>query len=31
MKNNTDTPNLFTSLVITDKNTGEIVEEGQLK
>ena len=27
MKNNTDASNLLTSLVITDKNTGEIVEQ----
>jgi hypothetical protein len=31
MKNNTDTPNLFTSLVITDKNTGKIVERTPYK
>ena len=31
MENNTDTPNLFTSLVITDKNTGEIVEQTAYK
>jgi hypothetical protein len=31
MENNTDTPNLFTSLVITDKNTGEMVERTAYK
>ncbi|MDQ3840546.1 MAG: hypothetical protein M3297_14910 [Thermoproteota archaeon] len=31
MKNNTDASNLFTSLVITDKNTGDIVEQTPYK
>jgi hypothetical protein len=31
MKNNTDVPFLFTSLVITDKNTGRIVEQTPYK
>jgi hypothetical protein len=31
MENNTDAPNLFTSLVIMDKNTGSIVEQTPYK
>ena len=31
MENNTDVPLLFTSLVIKDKNTGEIVEQTPYK
>jgi hypothetical protein len=31
MENNTDVPFLFTSLVITDKNTGSVVERSQYK
>jgi hypothetical protein len=31
MENNTDAPNVFTSLVIKDKNTGKIVEQTSYK